>query len=173
MKGIIIYKGKYGATKQYAEWIAVETNLKVSALEDFDYSKLKNADVLIICSSVYVGKLLIAKWVKKNYHVLVNKKLFFIIVCATPSSEKKKQEKILWDNIPVELVKGNEVNFLPGRLTINKLSWKDAIILRMGSWMIKDPQIKKSMRHDIDGVKREHIADIVNKIKDYNVLTIS
>ena len=30
MKGIIIYKGKYGATRQYADWLGKELNLQIA-----------------------------------------------------------------------------------------------------------------------------------------------
>lgn len=40
MKGIILYKSKYGSTKKYAEWLALETNFDVC-----DVKKIKTENV--------------------------------------------------------------------------------------------------------------------------------
>ena len=77
MKSIIVYKGKYGATKQYAEWLGEELNLPVLSAELADEGQLALSDFYIIGSSVYIGKLQIRKWLKKNLSVLKNKKIIF------------------------------------------------------------------------------------------------
>ena len=41
MKGIILYKSKYGATKKYADWIAEETGFKSSEI-----TKVKVSDLM-------------------------------------------------------------------------------------------------------------------------------
>ena len=55
MKGIIIYKSKYGATKKYAEWIADATGYDITEL-----SKAKTKDIilyqnLILCGAIYAS----------------------------------------------------------------------------------------------------------------------
>ena len=40
MKGIIIYKTKYGSTKKYADWLAEETDFDI-----IDVSKTKINDI--------------------------------------------------------------------------------------------------------------------------------
>ena len=61
MKGVIVYKGKYGATRQYAEWLGAELKLAVQQAEDLTKEKLSLFDYIIMGSSVYVGKLLMKK----------------------------------------------------------------------------------------------------------------
>lgn len=165
--GIVIYKGKYGSTKQYAEWIAEETGFEILLSDNVYYSKVVNASCIVICSPVYMAKLLIRNWIKHRYLTLQHKKLFFVIVCATSFSEIKKQEKIIKDNIPDVLLPDSDINFLPGRLIIEKLSWKDKMILRLGSWMEKDPVKKAAVRKDIDGVQKENTFCIIDKIRSY------
>lgn len=165
--GFIVYKGKYGATRQYAEWISEETGLKVLTPEQVDDHQLQISRFMIICSSVYVGKLLISKWLRRNYRMLWRKKLFLVIVCATPSSERAKQLQIIQRNIPELLIPESDVSFLPGRLVIASLSWKDRMILRLGSRFEKDPAKKTAMKHDINGVKKENIVPITDKVKAY------
>jgi menaquinone-dependent protoporphyrinogen IX oxidase len=80
MKGLVIYKGRYGATKQYAMWIGQELELAVASADRFPQGYLNDYDFVIIGSSVYIGKLEIAKWLKKNFNTLASKKLFFFQV---------------------------------------------------------------------------------------------
>ena len=61
MKGIVVYKGKYGATRQYAEWLGAEFALPVQPAETLTREKLFLFDYIVIGSSVYVGKLLMRK----------------------------------------------------------------------------------------------------------------
>jgi len=65
MKGLVIYKGKYGATKQYAMWIGQELQLPVASADRFHIDELPKYDFFILGSSVYIGKLEIKDWLKK------------------------------------------------------------------------------------------------------------
>ena len=67
MKGLVIYKGRYGATKQYATWIAKELGLPAASADRFPVDELSKYDYFVIGSSVYIGKLEIRKWLKKNF----------------------------------------------------------------------------------------------------------
>ena len=55
MKGLVIYKGKYGATKQYAMWIGQELQLSVASADRFPVDELSKYDYFILGSSVYIG----------------------------------------------------------------------------------------------------------------------
>ena len=160
-----MYKGKYGATRQYAEWLGAELKLPVQPPEDLTKEKLSSFDYIIMGSSVYVGKLLMKKWLTKNSVLLGDKKVFLFIVCATPDSEPAKQQDIIKRNVPAPLLGPQNIFFLPGRLIRQKLSWKDALILRLGSWVEKDPVKKKAMLSDIDGVKIEDLSKIIESVK--------
>ncbi len=162
MKGIIIYKGKYGATRQYAEWAGRELRLALFEPGNAGREKLAQCDFVVIGSSVYMGKLLIGNWMKQHINLLETKKIFLMVVCATPSSEKEKQEKIIKDNIPDLLLDQCDIFFLPGRLIVKKLSVMDRIFLKLGSMLEKDPVKKKAMQQDIDAVKEEHLHQLLN-----------
>ncbi|MDP4129871.1 MAG: flavodoxin domain-containing protein [Bacteroidota bacterium] len=167
MKGIIVHKGKYGATRQYAEWLGAELKLPVQPADDLTKEKLLLFDYIITGSSVYVGKLLIKKWLKQNSVLLGGKKLFLFIVCGTPESEPAKQQDIIKRNVPASLLDSQNIFFLPGRLVKQKLSWKDALILRLGGWVEKDPVKKKAMLSDIDGVKIENLSNIIESVRKF------
>jgi menaquinone-dependent protoporphyrinogen IX oxidase len=167
MKGIIIYKGKYGATEQYVSWLAEQLQLPSIPADDFSSSRILMSDFVVIASSVYIGKWILRDWLKQHFGFLKNKKIFLLVVCGTPSSEKEKQEEIARNNFSGEVLSESEVFFLPGRLTISKLSWKDRLMLRIGSMLEKDPKSKKAMQRDIDGVRKELLTPVINRIIAY------
>jgi menaquinone-dependent protoporphyrinogen IX oxidase len=177
MRGIVVYKGKYGATRQYAEWLGAELELPVQPAEKLTKGKPSLFDYVVIGSSVYVGKLLMGKWLRKNLGLLRGKRLFLFIVCATPDSEPTKQGDIIKRNVPVSLLGQLNIFFLPGRLVRHKLSWKDALILRLGAWLEKDPVKKRAMLSDIDEVKIENLSNTIESVRRFtsgnNVLSLT
>jgi len=164
LKGAIVCKSRYGAARQYAEWLGDRLDLPIFD-PDTDTPKLNTYDYLLIGSSVYVGKMLIKKWLDHHKEEISTKKLFFFVVCATPGSEKDKQQKIIHDNIPSDLVDEQSIFFLPGRLTISKLSWRDRLLLRLGSRMEKDPKKKAAMQRDMDGMNVKYLDPMIEAAK--------
>ncbi|HTN06637.1 flavodoxin domain-containing protein [Agriterribacter sp.] len=162
MKSVIIYKGKYGATRQYAEWLGAALHIPIKTPEELSEADIKMYDFIIMGSSVYIGKLLIREWIKRYAGVLKNKKVILFVVCGSG----KAQEKILKQNIPEGLFESLHIFFLPGRLIQSKLSWKDRFMLRMGAMLVKDTESKKFMLQDRDNVKEENINAIVSVSSD-------
>ena len=48
MKGIILYKSKYGATLKYAEWLSAETGFDVCSVEKAKVQDIEIYDVIIL-----------------------------------------------------------------------------------------------------------------------------
>lgn len=165
MKGMIVYKGKYGATRQYAEWLGEEFKLPVLILDNLKVEGLLESDFVVIGSSVYMGKMLVSDWLKKNVKNLQNKIIFLFVVCGTLHSEREKQQHIIEDNVPASLLNSSRIFFLPGRLIRKELSWSDRLLVKIGASFEKDPVRKKAMLEDIDGVKKENLAEIFTTIR--------
>ena len=168
MKGLVIYKGKYGATAQYAAWLGEALYLPVVDSHHQSAGNLAPYDYLIVGSPVYMGKLLIKDWLEENEWVLLNKKLFIFIVSSVSPEEKARQETVLKNNLPETLVTNATIFFLPGRVVINKLSWMDKLTVRIGAIMEKDPKKKALMRRGFDGVKRENINDLIKNALQFS-----
>ena len=167
MKGAIIFKGRYGATDQYAQWLGQELQLPVLDADAVNAGLLAQYDFVIAGGSVYVGKLQNRNWLRRFCDQLTGKKLFLFIVCATPQTEKEKLNTILRTNIPPVLLDRFDIYFLQGRLIKNKLSWMDRLILKMGASFEKDPERKKAMLNDFDKVKKENIYSLVQAVNAY------
>jgi menaquinone-dependent protoporphyrinogen IX oxidase len=171
MKGLVIYKGKYGATKQYAMWIGQELRLPVGSADRFPVRELPKYDYILIGSSVYIGKLEIRKWVKKNLPVLLTKKTFLFQVAASPADQKEIRAGYNKASIPQELLKKSETFYLPGRMKMKYLSGWDRFMLRMGARMTKDPVEKKKMLTDFNNVKRENIEPLIEAVRNFTEIS--
>ena len=168
MKGVIISKGKYGATQQYSTWLAEELQLPLLVPGKVDAATLATYDYVVVGSSIYIGKLVLNSWLKKHADLLQAKKVFLFIVCATPPSQVEKLEVIRQQNVPPVLLNQCVVHFLHGRIIKKQLSLKDNFMLRLGALLQKDPEAKKKMLQDFDDVRRENIIPLVKDITLYN-----
>ena len=151
-KGIIVQKGKYNATQQYANWIGQDLDLPIFSAGGLAGKKLAGREFVVICSAVYMGKLLVKGWLKKNLYALERRKIFLVVVCATPSSAKEKLAGVIRNSVPESLISQIETCFLPGRLVIKDLTLMDSLLLKIGSRLEKDPAKRQAMlnaRHPI------------------------
>ena len=165
MKGVVIYKGRYGATAQYASWIGNILQVPVYENDELNNARLNEFDYVIAGTSVYVGKLLLANWINSHEKILSSKKLFLFVVCATPSAEVAELNNLIEKNISPGLQKTMKVFFLRGRMIKSKLSVIDRVVLHMGAWLQKDQSEKEKMLTDFDDVRQENLATMLNAIR--------
>ena len=167
MKGLVIYKGRYGATKQYAMWIGQELQLSVASADRFPIAELSKYDYFILGSSVYIGKLEIKDWLKKNFDFLRNKKILFFQVSASPPDQIEKRESYNKASLPLSILEKIQFYYLPGRMIMRNLSTWDRFMLKMGARLTKDPVEKKKMLTDFNDVKKENIDPLVKAVRDF------
>ena len=167
MKGLVIYKGKYGATKQYAMWIGQELRLPVASADRFPVDELPNYDYFILGSSVYIGKLEIKDWLKKNFDLLQNKKILFFQVSSSPPEQIEKRESYNKASLPPDILQKIRFYYLPGRMIMRNLSAWDRFMLKMGAKLTKNPVEKKTMLTDFDHVKKENTFPIIAAVRTF------
>ncbi|MGO4292176.1 flavodoxin domain-containing protein [Chitinophaga sp. RAB17] len=171
MRGIIIYKGKYGATRQYAIWLGNILNIPAILAGIEMNEQLKAADYIIMGTSVYIGKLQLRKWIEKHRELLVSKRLFLFLVAGTPVSEKEKLQEYITANIAADIRTRCNFFFFPGKLEFNKLSLSDKILLRIGSSLAKS-RGENIATTDYNDVKRELLFGIVDMLGKLNEVAV-
>lgn len=165
MKGVIVFKSRYGATELYAKWLGHILGLPVYEADDITPARLNGFDYVICGTSLYVGKMLIAKWLRSYQDRLSGKKVFMFIVCATPATDMTAFNKIIASNVSRKMRDSISFFFLRGRVIKKALTLSDRIILRMGALMQKDKKAREKMLADFDDVKKENLKEIVEAIK--------
>lgn len=164
MKNLIIYKGKYGATQQYAKWLSEELHMPALSADASLPADLQGGGVLLMGSSVYIGKLQLSDWINTHQHELDYWKLYLFVVSGTTLNETAKLNKYLSDSVPARLLSQCRVYFLPGRLIYKNLSWRDRFMLRMGALFYGKKEGKK-MLTDYNDVKKEHLKDMISDVR--------
>lgn len=92
MKIIVIYKSKSGYTKTYAEWISKDLNCDIKDVKDITISELEGYDVIIYGGGLYATGINGISILKKNYHLLKNKKLIVWATGENPGRESDLQK---------------------------------------------------------------------------------
>lgn len=169
MKGVIVFRGKYKATKTYAEWIGGELAWPVLDAREATAQAIAKYDCVVAGSAVYIGKLLIKPWLKQNWRTLEQKKMFVFVVCATPPEEMAKLNEMMRSNKLPAFAYRAPVHYLHGRMIMRKLSWWDRVLLKMGSKLEKDPDTKRGMLTEFDAVQKKNIAPIINDVRRYTM----
>lgn len=88
MKGIIVYKSKYGATKKYAEWLSKETGFDVYNVKKIKIQDLEPYNVIIFGGGVYATGIAGLNFLKKNMTRLNHKKVIVFCDGASPYDKK-------------------------------------------------------------------------------------
>lgn len=164
MKNLIVYRGKYGATRQYARWLSEELYIPALPAGTISAGDLQEGGILIMGSSVYIGKLQLSSWLREHQEELAQWQLYLFVVSGTPLNETGKLNKYLSDSVPAGLLTRCRVFFLPGRMIYKDLSRRDRFMLRMGA-LLAGKKTGKRMLTDYDDVKKEHLQDMLNEIK--------
>jgi menaquinone-dependent protoporphyrinogen IX oxidase len=166
-KGVIIYKSKYGATEQYADWLSDAIQCAAMRPGKISHGRLGEYDLLILGSPVYIGKLQIRKWLREHLSAFAKKQVILFIVCGTSEGEPDEQSRIVHDNLPPDFIARTKIFFLPGRCLTEQISIKDRLLLAFGSLVQKDPQIKAAMRWGFDKVDRNRLEPLVAVANEY------
>ena len=87
MKGIILYRSKYGATKRYADWLAQETGFDCMETSKANIDDIKNYDAIILGGGIYASGIAGIGFLKKNMNKLQGKKVVVFCDGASPYEE--------------------------------------------------------------------------------------
>lgn len=164
MNGLMLYKGKYGATMQYAMWAADALKIRIVNADDAREADFEGIDYVIIGTSVYIGKLQIAAWLEKNGNWLKDRKLIFFIVAGTPVSQTATLTGYFVKGVPEKLRDGASCFFLPGRLHFKGLSLWDKILLSLGARLTAKEKVTISLK-DYNDVKKEHLEPLLQETR--------
>jgi menaquinone-dependent protoporphyrinogen IX oxidase len=106
-------------------------------------------------------------WLKKNFEILQNKKIFFFQVAASPPEQTEKRESYNKASLSADILKKIQFYYLPGRMIMRNLSAWDRFMLKMGARLTKDPVEKKKMLTDFNDVKKENIDPLIKTVRNF------
>jgi menaquinone-dependent protoporphyrinogen oxidase len=167
---LVIYRTKYGSTKQYAEWLAEAVSADMVPAAKADPAKLSSYDNIVFGSYVRVGKMVGADFLIKNWKRMEGRNVFIFIVSGTHAGEPES-DAMLEASLPPEIRKKAKVFRLMGRL--GKLDVFDKMLMLFPAtiaWIryrrTKGEKEKKELerlRH-FDEVDRKAVVPIAREI---------
>lgn len=169
MNGIVLYKSKYGHTKQYATWIADALNFELKELASFKKSDIKKYDKIIYGSGVYMGKMNKIKRVKK----LFSNKPIVIFACAGNPGLDKEINDIKQTNFVDQELKYHKFFYLPGGLDFSKVKGPMKLLTSTLHFILKhkkeltpdEKQILKGYSEPTYYVDKKHINDLLEYVQ--------
>lgn len=164
MNAAIFYTGKFGSTRQYAQWLSEATGLPVFNLRK-DAPEPWNYDLLILGTSIIIGKPTISRWIKKNWPMLWGRKLLLYSVSGTAPGNPDLNtwmRRYLGEEVM------SQVKYVPlrGRLDLEEVPWLLRVLLKMAAKATRDPETKIRMSDGFDYMDRGSLEPILEWYKN-------
>lgn len=169
---IVVYKSKYGATKQYAQWIAQELHCQTIEADSCKASDLAPFDVIVYGGGIHAGGITGLSLIKKNYKKIQDKKIIVFGVGINVGEEKNMEDvrEINFNgkikDLPCFLLKGA---YDPSKVVgfdkflmnqVRKLIMKKPIIEREQ----QEKDLVKVIDYGGDWVEKENIKPIIDAV---------
>ena len=163
MSGVIYYNSKYGSTEEYARWLSEDVGFELKDIKK--KPKIGSESVVVIGSSLMMGKVTAAGWIKKNWDRMKGKQLVFFCVGGSKIGSKERED-ILIRSLPDDIVNGMKVFHLPGRIDHKKLNFILSGMVKRFAKYEEDPEEKRRALEGYNDVKRELLEPMVAYIKN-------
>ncbi len=123
LKAIVIYKSKYGSTKNYAHWIAEELSCEAVDAKNVKVEDLECYDTIIYGGGLYAEVIAGVTLITKNTEKLKDKKVIVYTTGITPMDCRDYYDKLVVEkNFKKGVPKNVRVfNFL-GKMVVSELS---------------------------------------------------
>lgn len=147
MKGIILYKSKYGATRRYAGWLAEETGFDCMETGRAKIENVKQYDTIILGGGIHASGIAGLSFLKKHIGELQGKRI--IVFCDGASPYEKKAFQQLYDRNMKGPLAGLPCFYCRGSWDMERMSFADRTLCRM---LIK--AVAKKKPEDLDPWER-------------------
>ena len=164
IRGAICYKGRHGATRQYAEWIAEETGFPLFDLRRVQ-PRLEEFDLLILGSGVYIGRYFLTNWLNDYWPEILDKHRVLFTVSGT-APDHPDIRKYFKNNLTPDMQERMEYFPLRGKLKLKEAGFWLRLFLKFASRVEKDSDGRRRMKEGFDYVKRENIQPVVEAARE-------
>jgi len=161
---LIVYKSKYGSTKQYAQWINRDIPSDLVDAEKEDKPDFAVYDVIVFGGYIRMGRIGVAPLIVKNWGDIKAKKVVLFTSSGTPPGHPNIQ-KIYHSDLPEEIRR--EIKYFPlrGKMVSKDLSFLDQFLVAVGRIMERDESLRSLMNEDYDEVKQENLIPLLEYMK--------
>lgn len=130
MKTAIVYKTKWGATKQYCEWLREKyPDFELYNMDEINIDNLNEYERIVFASRVDKGDVSAREFLEDNWQSLEDKQLYLILVGLNDNTDKEVKEtyeKLL----PLIRESFSDYVRLPTRTRIEELNFLQRILAK-------------------------------------------
>ncbi len=169
---IVIYKGKYGSTKQYAQWIAEALDCDMVDADHFLSKEFSKYDNIIYGGAVQAGGIKGFDLIKRNKMDLMEKKVITFAVGINVNSQENRIQ-IREINFDKSYLARMTLYYCMGAIDPSKIKGMDKTILNLTLKMLKkkpekdwtedERRIYHDMTEGANYVDRKYIEPILQE----------
>lgn len=167
MKPIVLYRSKYGSTKNYAQWIADELSCEAIDAKGFDASLLKDYDTIIYGGGLYAEIIAGVSLITKNIEKLSGKKLIVFTTGLTPTNVREYYDvMVIEKNFKGDTKDKVKIFNFPGKMVYKELT----LVHRTAIASLKKIMSKKENPTDMEKMLI-HLCDVDADLSDKSLIT--
>lgn len=123
MKTIVIYKSKYGSTRNYAHWIAEELSCDAVDVSKIKADDLSEYDTIIYGGGLYAEVIAGVLIITKNIEKLKDKKIAIYTTGLTPPDCREYYDNLVVNkNFKTGISSNIKLFHYPGKMIVSELS---------------------------------------------------
>ncbi len=170
MNTIVLYQSKYGHTKRYAEWIAMELGCVAKPLDETSRKELTTYDTVIFGTGIYMGKM---KKLGKFKRMIKDQRPIVFAVGGSLEITEYGEEVEAKNFTPDERNKF-PFFYLPGGIDLTKVKGVLKFFLNIGRKGLENKKDKtkddieflRGFHNPTDHVDRKHIVELVDYVRN-------
>lgn len=165
---IVLYKGKYGSTRQYAEWIAGDLRAPLLSVDEATAADLLPHGTVVVGGAVRMGRITAANFLIRHWPILRKKNVILFSVSASPPWSPDTSA-YLPASLPPEI--RDAVRWVPLWGRFDELDAKDRFLMLMPKLVLRLRMLRdktgearkkyEGLRHPFDHVSRESIGPVL------------
>ncbi len=129
-KAAVVYKSKYGSTKQYAQWIAQALDAGLFDVSEVRAQDMDGYDTVILGGGLYASGVLGSDFITKNYGGLKGKNLVvFTVGLANP--RLTDYSDIIEKNFPQEIRNSIKIYHFRGAIDYKNINLKHKAMMSL------------------------------------------
>ncbi len=170
MNSVVVYKSRYGSTKQYAQWIAKELGCEAVDAKKVSATDLEQYDTIIYGGGLYGEVICGLNLITKNINLLKDKKIAVFSTGITPLDCREYYDKyVIEKNFKNGLPENVKVFNFMGKMVLDELSFPHKTAIKALKKLMSSKENPSDMEKllielcDADGdfTDRESIKELI------------
>ncbi len=166
MKTIVVYRTKYGSSKQYATWIAEALQCEARDGKDTPLQDILAHDVIIYVGGLYASRVKGFKKISKHWDALQGKQIILCMVGMTNPIEKDGYQRAFEYNVYKPYRKQVKYFALRGNQLFSQMGLLHRLMMKVPKSITQKIPVEKRTEDDVHFL--EHFGEDVHHInQDY------